>query len=165
MGRRDEAAQKLGEILESLKERPVSDYDRVEAMSTHLGMLGESGRIDEASAVAREALPVMRRMPKFRFEPCAQLLWRLGSPESAARVLGAQAARERDGRERKQVNEERIARATLAALQTQLPSPQLSAEMALGDRLGHLDVCALMAEALAGGAAEPSGSSSAGITS
>ena len=165
MGRHDEAAQKLGEILDSLKQRPVSDYDRIEAMSVHLGVLGESGRLDEAIAAAREALPVMRRMPKFRFESCAQLLWRLGRPQLAARVLGAQAARERDGREAKQVNEERIARATLAALQTQLPAAQLSAEMALGDRLSYLDVCALLAEALVGAAGEPPGSSSAGITS
>jgi predicted ATPase len=165
MGRHDEAAQKLGEILESLKERPVSDYDRVEAMSVYLGVLGESGRIDEAIAAAREALPVMRRMPKFRFEHCAQLLWRLGRPEAAARVLGAQAARERDGREMKLFNEARIARKTLAALQTQLPAAQLSAEMALGDRLRYLDVCALLAEALVGAAGEPPGSSAAGITS
>ncbi len=149
IGRHDEAAHELAKLLESLRQRPVSDFDRVEAMSMHIGVLGEIGRIDEAAAVASEALPVMRRMPKFRFEPCAQLLWRLGRPEAAARVLGAHAARERDGRETSQVNEERIARATLSALQTELTAAQLSAEMALGDSLGCLDVCALLAQALA----------------
>ena len=152
IGMHDEAARKLAELLESLQQRPVSDYDRVEALSMHIGVLGESGRIDEAAAAASEALPVMRRMPKFRFEPCAQLLRRLGRPAAAARVLGAQAARERDGREPRQVNEDRIARSTLAALQTELPVAQLAAELALGESLSYLDVCALLADALAAAA-------------
>jgi len=111
-------------------------------------VLGECGRIDEAAAAAREALPVMRRMPKFRFEPCAQLLWRLGRPEAAARVLGAQAARERSGRDGRQVNEARIAATTLEGLRTVLPRERLDAEMALGEDLTWLDVCALLANAL-----------------
>jgi predicted ATPase/DNA-binding winged helix-turn-helix (wHTH) protein len=159
LGRHDEAAHKLAELLESQRLRPASDYELVETLSMQIGVLGEIGRIDEAAAAAGAALPVMRRMPKFRFEPCAQLLWRLGRPEAAARVLGAQAARERDGRETSQVNEKRIAQATLSSLQIELASAQLDAEMALGDRLRHLDVCALLADALPGATArgrEPS---------
>ena len=149
-GRHDEAAHKLAELLESQRLRPASDYEMVETLSIQMGVLGEAGRVEEAAAAARAALPVMRRMPKFRFEPCAQLLWRMGRPEAAARVLGAQAARERDGREPSQVNEKRIAQATLASLQSKLAPAQLAAEMALGDRLRHLDVCVLLAEALHG---------------
>jgi len=153
LGRHDEAAHKLAELLESQRLRPASDYEWVETLSMQIGVLGEAGRIEEAATAARAALPVMRRMPKFRFEPCAQLLWRLGRPEAAARVLGAQAARERDGREVSQVNEKRIAQATLASLQVELAPAQLDAEMALGDRLRHLDVCALLVDALVGAAA------------
>jgi predicted ATPase/DNA-binding winged helix-turn-helix (wHTH) protein len=149
-GRHDEAAEKLADLLESQRLRPASDYELVETLSIQMGVLGEAGRIGEAVAAARTALPAMRRMPKFRFEPCAQLLWRLGRPEAAARVLGAQAARERDGRETRQVNEKRIAQATLASLQTELAPAQLAAEMAVGDRMRHLDVCALLADALRG---------------
>ena len=151
--RHDEAAQGLAEVLEALKLRPASDFELVETLSELIGVLGESGRIDEAAAAARDALPAMRRMPKFRFEPCAQLLWRLGRPAAAARVLGAQAARERDGRDARQINEARIAATTLASLRTALPKESLSAEMALGEGLGWLDVCALLADALHGPAA------------
>jgi predicted ATPase/DNA-binding winged helix-turn-helix (wHTH) protein len=148
IGRRDEAARKLAELIELLEQRSASDYEQVDAFSIYIGVLGESGRIDEAAAAAREALPVMRRMPKFRLEPCAQLLRQLGRPEAAARVLGAQAARERAGREPSQPNEERVGRATLAALQAELPAAQLAAELALGEGLGYVDVCALLSEAL-----------------
>jgi len=148
LGRHDEAAHQLAELLDLLDRQPVSDYERVDTLSLQIGVLGECGRIDEAAAAAREALPVMRRMPKFRFEPCAQLLWRLGRPEAAARVLGAQAARERSGRDGRQVNEARIAATTLEGLRTVLPRERLDAEMALGEDLTWLDVCALLANAL-----------------
>jgi tetratricopeptide (TPR) repeat protein len=151
-GRHDEAAHSLAELIELQRLRPVSDYELVETLSMQTGVLCEAGRIEEAAVAARAALPVMRRMPKFRFEPCAQLLWRLGRPEAAGRVLGAHAARERDGRETSQGNETRIARATMSSLQTELAPAQLDAEMALGERLRHLDVCALLADALAGAA-------------
>jgi tetratricopeptide (TPR) repeat protein len=149
LGRHEEAARRLGELLESMNERPASDYESVEGTSVQIGVLCESGRIAEAAAATRTALPAMRRMPKFRFEPCALLLWQLGRPEAAARVLGAKAARERSGREPRQTNDERIANATLTALQASLPAETISAQMALGESYGHLDVCALLTEALA----------------
>ena len=148
IGRHDEAALELAALLESLRHRPASDYEQVESAATYIGVLGESGRTAEAAEAARDALPAMRRMPKFRFEPCAQLLWRLGRPEAAARILGAQVARERAGREPSQVNEDRIARATLSALQAELTPAQLAAQVALGEKLGSRDVCAMLAEAL-----------------
>jgi len=148
LGRHDEAAQKLAEVLEALKRRPASDYELVETLSEQIGVLGESGRIDEAVAATRAALPVMRCMPKFRFEPYAQLLWRLGRPEAAAQVLGALAAREREGREAPQINEGRIAAATKTGLRTMLSKERLAAEMARGEGLSWLDVCALLADAV-----------------
>jgi len=63
-------------------------------------------------------------------------------------VLGAQAARERSGRDGRQVNEARIAATTLEGLRTVLPRERLDAEMALGEDLTWLDVCALLANAL-----------------
>jgi len=39
---------------------------------------------------------------------------------------------------------------TLSALKIEMAPAQLDAEMALGDRLRHLDVCALLADALPG---------------
>ncbi|MEO8525636.1 MAG: hypothetical protein ABI460_13005 [Caldimonas sp.] len=148
IGQRDEAARDLGELLEALRRRPATDFELVEVMSTRIAILGESGRIDEAAAAAGEILPVMRRMPKFRFEAYAQLLWRLGRIEAAARVLGALTARQREGREQRQINELRIARATLSGLEMLMPAPQLSDEMARGESLRESDVCGLVAEAL-----------------
>jgi predicted ATPase/DNA-binding winged helix-turn-helix (wHTH) protein len=149
-GRHDEAARELGAVLASQKERPASDFELVETLSIRLGVLGESGSLDKAVAAAREALPVMRRMPKFRFEPCAQLLFRLGRFEAAARVLGAQQARESEQREPPQVNEGRIAATTMAALRIELAPARLAEELAKGRGLGYADVCDLLAEALAG---------------
>ncbi|MEO8525205.1 MAG: winged helix-turn-helix domain-containing protein [Caldimonas sp.] len=148
IGQRDEAARDLGELLEALRRQPATDFELVEVMSTRVAILGESGRIDEAAAAAGETLLVMRRMPKFRFEAYAQLLWRLGRIEPAARVLGALAARQREGREQRQINELRIARATLSGLEMLMPAPQLSDEMARGESLRESDVCGLVAEAL-----------------
>ena len=148
IGEHEEAARELSELLNEMRRRPASDFDTVDAMAMRVAILGESGRIDEAANAAREALPVMRRMPTFRFEGYAQLLWRLGRPEAAARILGALAARERDGWQLRQGNEKRIARATLAGLQTLLTPARLSAELALGEGLGEADVCAFLAEAL-----------------
>lgn len=148
IGQRDEAARDLAELIDALRRRPATDFELIEVMSTRVAILGESGRIDEAAAAAGETLPVMRRMPKFRFEAYAQLLWRLGRAEPAARVIGALTARQRAGREHRQVNEARVARATTLGLEALLPAPRLSAEMARGQTLRESDVCGLVAEAL-----------------
>ena len=149
LGRFDEAAADLRAMLAALPERPVADYDRVDMLGSLFGVLGEAGRIDEAAAVAHEALPVMRRMPKYRLEPCALLAWRLGHPEAAARLLGALGARERAGFDARQINEERIAKATRAGLSQVLPEALIDAEMARGEGMGNAEVCDLLAEALA----------------
>lgn len=148
MGESDGAARDLGELVGLMRQRPATNFELIEVMSTWVAILGESGRIDEAAAAARATLPVMCRMPKFRFEAYAQLLCRLGHAKAAARVLGALTARQREGREQQQINEGRIARATLAALGGLLPKSQLAAEMARGESLGEPDVCGLVAEAL-----------------
>jgi len=148
MGEHDGAARDLGELLDALRLRPASDFEVIDVLSTRVAILGESGRADDAAAVAREAIPVMRRMPRFRLEAYAQLLWKLGQPESAARVMGALAAREREGREQRLINEARIASATLTALRALLPPERLAEELALGESLGDADLCALLAEAL-----------------
>jgi len=148
IGEHAEAARDLDELLLAMRQRPASDLELIEAATIRVAILAESGRTEDAAAAAREALPVMQRMPKFRFDGYAQLLWRLGRPEAAARVLGALAARERDGREQRQINEERIARTSLAALGMELSPARLSSELALGEHLCESDVCALVAEAL-----------------
>jgi predicted ATPase/DNA-binding winged helix-turn-helix (wHTH) protein len=148
LGQLGEAVHELSQLLAELRLRPASDYELVEAMSMYMAILCERGQLDEAVAVAREALPVMRRMPKFRLEHVAVLLWKRGRPEAAARVLGAQAARERAQRDQSLINEARVASETRAGLRTVLPRQRLAAELALGEGIGFADVCALLAEAL-----------------
>jgi predicted ATPase/DNA-binding winged helix-turn-helix (wHTH) protein len=148
LGQLDEADRELLQLLAELRRRPASDFELVEAQSMCIAILCERGHLDEAVAIAREALPVMRRMPKFRLEHVAVLLGKRGRPEAAARVLGAQAALERAQRDRSPINEARIANDTLEALHAALPRKRLAAELALGESLGFADVCALLAEAL-----------------
>jgi predicted ATPase/DNA-binding winged helix-turn-helix (wHTH) protein len=148
LGEHDRAARDLAELLEAMRHRPASDSEVIDAMTILVAILGEMGRIDDAAATARAALPVMRRKPKFRFEAYAQLLWRLGRPEAAARVLGALAALHRERREQHQINDDRVARSTIAALESSLAAPRLAAEMAAGEGLGPSDICSLVAEAL-----------------
>ena len=149
LGRHDEALRELDQLRDELERRPASDYELVEVLCTRLWILSDRGRIAEAAAAAREALPTMRRMPKFRFAGCAHLLWRLGRHEAAARVLGAHVALQRGGHDQRMINEDRMAHEALADLQSALPPDALSREMTLGESLGAQDVCALLAEALA----------------
>ena len=148
MGRADEAVQQLDQVLRWNGLRSIPDYDLVDVMVLRIGILADSRGLDEVAAATRQALPVMRRMPKFRFEAFARLLAGLGRFSEAARVLGAQAARLRSGRELGKANEERVAQKTLAALREQLPADTLAKELARGEALRSHDVCSLLAEAL-----------------
>jgi predicted ATPase/DNA-binding winged helix-turn-helix (wHTH) protein len=148
IGAHDRAEREVVDLLEAMRHRTASATEVIDALTILVGIRGEVGRIEQAAAAARDALEVMRRMPKFRFEGYAQLLWGLGHPEAAARVLGALAALHRERREQHQINDDRIAGATLAALASALPPARLAAEMASGERYGASDICSLVAEAL-----------------
>ena len=60
-----------------------------------IGILSESGRIDEASAVAREALPILRRTKYTYVEEWVYLFWRRGQDDVAR---GCSARRTPNGR-------------------------------------------------------------------
>jgi hypothetical protein len=98
-GRHAEATERLAGLIEGMRLRPASDYELLDAIETQLWVLSDLGDLPAAAALARRALPVMRRMPRFSLAGCAHLLMRLGRCEDAARVLGAQAARARAGLE------------------------------------------------------------------
>ncbi len=148
LGAHDESAAGLGRLLAQRQRGPVSDYELVDAMTMRTWILCECGSVDEAVESAREALPLMRRMPKFVLEACAYLLWRLDRHEAAARTLGAHAALKRSGYELQGINEARLGRVARAALEVALPAAELATQMTLGEALGYPGVCALLAEAL-----------------
>ncbi len=149
-GRPAEATAMIGDLVQRMRVRPASDFELIDALETWLWILSEMGDVPAAVAVAREALPVMRRMPRFSLAGCAHLLLGLGRPEDAARVLGARAARTRAGLEPvEQGNLARLLTATQAGVAAALPPAGLSALLAAGERLGYAGVCALLAEAVA----------------
>lgn len=96
-GRLGEASALLGELIDALQQRPASDYELIDAIETRLWILSDSGAVEAAVGLAQEAMPVMRRMPRFSLCGAAHLLMRLGHWDSAARVLGAHCAREEAG--------------------------------------------------------------------
>ncbi|MEO5880897.1 MAG: winged helix-turn-helix domain-containing protein [Caldimonas sp.] len=148
MRQHDEAAAELAWLLEQGHRGPVSDYELVDAMTVLAWILSERGRVEEAVATARGALPLMRRMPKFALEGCAHLLWRLGRHEAAARTLGAGEALQRSGLGMPGPNEARLGRAAKAGLEAALPAAALATQLTLGESLSHSEVCALLAAAL-----------------
>jgi predicted ATPase/DNA-binding winged helix-turn-helix (wHTH) protein len=87
-GRHAEAATLLSGLIEGMQLRPASDYEFLDAIETQLWILSDLGDLPAATALARRALPVMRRMPRFSLSGCAHLLMRLDRFADAARGGG-----------------------------------------------------------------------------
>jgi hypothetical protein len=176
-GRHAEACELLGGLIAGMQLRPASDYELLDAIETQLWILSDLGNLPAATALARQALPVMRRMPRFSLAGCAHLLMRLdgwkaaagparpavpggklSSPakpdrlRSAARVLGAQRARTRAGLSPSLPPGlsalARLQAEALAAMQAALAPDELERLLQAGEALGYGDVCALLAEAV-----------------
>ncbi len=148
-GRAAEADTLLAGLIERMRTEPVSDYELVDTMSTRLWILSETGRLDEAAAAFREALPVMRRMPRYSLAGCAHLLWQWGRLESAAQVMGAHAALTQAGLDIVQFNEVRLLEATRQAIESALDPATLASLMQAGRSLSFGAVCDLLDEAVA----------------
>jgi predicted ATPase/DNA-binding winged helix-turn-helix (wHTH) protein len=149
-GHLEEADAAMADLIERLVLRPASDVELIDALDLRIAILCERGRIDAAAALAREALPVMRRMPRFSLVGCAHLLFRLGRPEEAARVIGLHAARVRAGMEpMAQPNKDRLLALTQAGIAAALVPARVAALLGTDDpSLGHAGACTLLAEAL-----------------
>jgi predicted ATPase len=157
-GRAAEAARLLAELAQGLQLRPASDYELLDVLETRLWILSDLGDGAAATELARQALPVMRRMPRFALVGCAHLLMRLGRFEDAARVLGAEQARVRAGLAPllpaglsagvSALN--RLQAEALAAVQAALEPEQVATLQAAGAALGHAEVCDLLADAVRG---------------
>jgi len=107
------------------------------------------GRIDEASAAARAALPILRRARYSYIEEWLYLFWRRGQFDTAAVLLGAcDAERARYGTPH-QENERRIIAEARSDLQVRLASGVLANHMATGAALQEGEWLPLVTEALA----------------
>ena len=85
----EEAARAACQLAEELHARPAADDELIDSFANVMGILSEMGRIDEASAAAREALPIMRRSQRYGIEEWVYLFWRRGQLDAAALLLGA----------------------------------------------------------------------------
>jgi hypothetical protein len=145
----DDAVAEASRLADELRVRPAADPDIAVLFANLIGILSETGRIDEALAAAREALPAMRRARYLYIEEWVYLFWRLGLHESAALLLGASdAERARFGTPH-QENERRLIGAARAALQAQLPPAAFASTLASGAGFDVAKCLAVIDEALA----------------
>ena len=107
------------------------------------------GRIDEASAVAREGLPPMRRARYLYLEEWVYLFWRRGQIDAATRLLGASDAERARFGAPLQENELRLIAEARPALEALLAPDAFAANLAAGAALGQTELFALISEALA----------------
>jgi tetratricopeptide (TPR) repeat protein len=146
----EDAAREIGALLDALRERPATYMDMVVAHANAMGILSESGRIDDAAAIAPEALSLMQRAGEYYLEEWLYFFWRRGQMETAARLLGAvEAHRARLG-EAFQPNEQRLVDHARAGLAAALPPEVLAECRAAGGVIATSDLRALIAEGLKG---------------
>ena len=144
-----EAARVACKLVEECRVKPAADGDMAILFSNLIGIFSELGRIDEASATAREALPIMRRARKTYVEEWLYLFWRRGQFETAAVLLGAaNAERARYGTPY-QENERRLIAEARADLEARLAPDTLASHLAAGAALQEGEWLPLIAEALA----------------
>ena len=144
-----DAARAAEKLASELRVRPAAESARALLLANTIGILSEMGRVEEASAFAREAFPVMRRARSIYIEEWVYLFWRRGQLETAALLLGASdAERARFGTPH-QENERRLIAEARAALAADLPATALANALAAGALLQDSDRLTVIAEALA----------------
>jgi len=145
----EEAAREARALMEDLRKRPANASDMSMWFANLVGILSELGQVDEASAAAVEALPVVRRTKRYPVEVWAHLLLRRGQFMASARVLGVSDSRRAGGGEPLQDNEQRLTDCVRAELASELRPEALAAALAAGASLGDDELFALVSEALA----------------
>ena len=114
-----------------------------------IGILSELSRIDQASAAARDALPIMRRTRTYYVETWVYFFWRRGHVDTAALLLGASDAEEARRGAPLQPNERRLIAAARAGLEAALSPSKFASTLAAAAALGAGALPLLIAEALA----------------
>ena len=109
-------------------------------MSSVVGILSEAGRIDEASAIGLEAVPLMRRARMTYLDRWPYLFWRRGQAEVAALLLGAFDARRARTGDRLYPNEKRLTTQAGTGLATVLDPTALARALAAGALLSEGEV-------------------------
>ncbi len=152
----DEAARVASKLAEEFRAKPAADRDMAILFANLIGILSEMGRVEEATAAAHEALPILRRARYSYIEEWLYLFWRRGQVETAAVLLGASdAERARYGTPH-QENERRIVGEARADLEARLTPGALASWMSAGAALEEGEWLPLVTKALAnsGGTAD-----------
>jgi hypothetical protein len=145
----EEAAREACGLVDELRARPLTAIDMAGPFALVMGVLSEMGRIEEASAAACEALPLMHRARSHDAEVWAYLFWRRGQLDTSTLLLGASDARcDRSGATRLP-NDQRLIAEVRSALAAQLPPNTFESGLAAGAGLGEGEMLALISEALA----------------
>jgi predicted ATPase/DNA-binding winged helix-turn-helix (wHTH) protein len=144
----EEAARQASAITQRARDRPLTAVDMVGLFAMSMGILSEMGRIDEASAVAVEALPVMRRAQWYYLEGWAYLFWRRSQIDAATLLLGASDARYARRGVQPQPNEKRFIAELRSSLQSQLNPQALESGLTAGAALDDRELLDLICDAL-----------------
>jgi predicted ATPase/DNA-binding winged helix-turn-helix (wHTH) protein len=148
VGRLEEAAGVARKLAEDLRARPTADIDMGYVFANAMGILSEMGRVAEASVLAREALPIMRRSREWFVEEWAYLFWRRGQLDIAMRLLGMSDAQcARDGVP-PQSNEGRLIAEARTALERELSPEAFARGLVAGNALREAEMFGLISSAL-----------------
>ena len=132
----DEAARMACKLAEEFRAKPAANGDMAILYANLIGILSEMDRIDEASAAAREAIPIMRRARYTYIEEWVYLFWCRGQLDTAALLLGGCDAERRHFGTPHQENERRLIAKARAGLEAALSPDALASSLAAGAGLG-----------------------------
>ena len=165
LGPIDEAAGLVRKLAEELRARPAADIDMDLVFGNLMGILSEMGRIDEASAAARELLPILRRTRRNVLEEWVHLFWRRGQVDIGTLLLGASDAEQARLGTPHQDNEQRLIAQARAGLEAAQDPHSFASGLAAGAVLAERDLLDVVAKALTQSSAnEATSSSAAGVT-
>ncbi len=148
-GRHAESAALLHDLVQRMQVRPASDFELVDSFETWLLVVSEMGDPQATLDVARQALPALRRMPRFSLGGCAHVLLMLGRAEDAARVLGAYDAGVGVGVESDELGRGRLLAAARVGVAAALRPADQTALQGAGQRLRRAEICHLLERAVA----------------
>jgi predicted ATPase/DNA-binding winged helix-turn-helix (wHTH) protein len=149
IGPLEDAAREMCSLVDELRKRPLTVIDMAGPFAMAMGILSEMGRIDDASAMAREVLALLRRAEWYYSAGWVHLFWRRGQIDTATRLLGACDARLARTGTTLESNEERLMNEVRTALQSQLHPDALASGLTAGAALGTGEWYGAIAEALA----------------
>ena len=144
----EEAAREARRLADATHARPTTDYHMVAVYGNLASILSEMGHIEEASAAARGALPMMRRTRDYFLEMWVHLFWRRGQFEVAATLLGASDSIQAREGVPLFPNEQRLVAQARTALAEKLHPDVFSKGHAVGAALDERDLLARASTAL-----------------